>query len=84
MWTQQNNQLYKKFVFANFAEAFAFMTQVALYAERYDHHPYWINSYCTVEIYLSTHSAGNIITEKDRQLADIIDQIYYKYRRHKQ
>lgn len=82
MWIQQDNRLYKKFAFANFAEAFAFMTQVALYAERYDHHPYWINSYRTVEIYLSTHSAGNVVTEKDQQLADIIDQIYSKYLPH--
>ena len=69
MWTETNNQLYQKFVFSDFKEAFGFMTRVALVAEKMDHHPTWTNVWNTVEIWLSTHDAGNIITEKDKQLA---------------
>jgi len=73
MWTNDNNVLYKKFEFKNFSEAFAFMARVALEAEKMDHHPKWTNVYNTVEIWLSTHDAGNIITEKDTKLAANID-----------
>ena len=73
MWEEKNNTLYRKFQFKNFSEAFAFMTRVALEAEKMDHHPDWSNVYNTVEIRLSTHSAGNIVTEKDRKLASKID-----------
>lgn len=75
MWTEKDNALYQKFEFKNFVEAFAFMTQVALLAEKADHHPRWTNVYNTVEIWLNTHSAGNTITEKDRKLAQAIDGI---------
>jgi 4a-hydroxytetrahydrobiopterin dehydratase len=73
MWEEKNNTLYRKFEFRNFSEAFAFMTRVALEAEKMDHHPDWSNVYNTVEINLSTHSAGDIVTEKDRKLAKKID-----------
>ena len=73
MWTEKENALYQKFEFKTFVEAFAFMTQVALLAEKADHHPRWTNVYNTVEIWLNTHSAGNTITEKDRKLAQAID-----------
>jgi 4a-hydroxytetrahydrobiopterin dehydratase len=73
MWEEKNNTLYRKFEFKNFSEAFAFMTRVALEAEKMDHHPDWSNVYNTVEIHLSTHSAGDIVTEKDRKLAKKID-----------
>jgi 4a-hydroxytetrahydrobiopterin dehydratase len=73
MWKEENNTLYKKFEFADFSEAFAFMTKVALAAEKMDHHPLWTNVYNRVEIWLSTHSAGDIVTEKDRKLAEKID-----------
>ncbi|MEY3375712.1 MAG: hypothetical protein RL463_16, partial [Bacteroidota bacterium] len=53
--------------------AFAFMTSVALLAEKADHHPTWTNTWNTVEIWLSTHDAGNVVTQKDRDLADQID-----------
>lgn len=75
MWTEINNKLYKKFTFNTFREAFAFMTQVALIAEKMDHHPEWKNTYNTLEIWLSTHSAGDIVTEKDHKLAEAIDKI---------
>jgi 4a-hydroxytetrahydrobiopterin dehydratase len=73
MWTEENNKLYKKFQFKDFNEAFAFMTSVALLAEKADHHPTWTNTWNTVEIWLSTHDAGNVVTQKDRDLADQID-----------
>ena len=73
MWTNDNNVLYKKFEFKNFSEAFAFMTRVAIEAEKMDHHPKWTNVYNKVEIWLSTHDAGNVITEKDTKLAAKID-----------
>ena len=75
MWTEQNNQLFRKFEFKDFSEAFAFMTRVALLAEQQNHHPYWINVWNKVEIYLSTHDAGNIVTERDRKLAAAIDKL---------
>ena len=75
MWKEDNNKLYKKFEFKNFSEAFAFMTRVALHAEKMDHHPHWTNVYNTVEVWLSTHDAGDIVTDKDRQLAKKIDAI---------
>jgi 4a-hydroxytetrahydrobiopterin dehydratase len=73
MWEEQNNSLYRKFEFKDFSAAFAFMTRVALAAEKMDHHPKWTNVYNTVEVWLSTHDAGDIVTEKDRKLAKKID-----------
>ena len=75
MWKKENNKLYKKIQFKNFSEAFAFMTMVALEAEKMDHHPEWTNVWNTVEIWLSTHDAGDIVTDKDRKLAKKIDSI---------
>jgi 4a-hydroxytetrahydrobiopterin dehydratase len=73
MWQEKNNQLYRSFEFKDFKEAFAFMTKVALIAEKMDHHPNWTNVYNKVEIYLNTHEAGNTITSKDHKLASAID-----------
>jgi 4a-hydroxytetrahydrobiopterin dehydratase len=75
MWQEIDNQLYRKFQFANFSEAFAFMTRVALEAEKMDHHPKWTNVWNTVEIWLSTHDAGNVVTDKDHALAGRIDAL---------
>jgi 4a-hydroxytetrahydrobiopterin dehydratase len=75
MWEEKKNSLYRKFEFKNFSEAFAFMTRVALEAEKMDHHPSWTNVYNTVEITLNTHSEGDIVTEKDRKLAKKIDAL---------
>lgn len=75
MWKEENNTLYKKFEFADFSQAFAFMTRVAIEAEKINHHPLWTNVYNRVEIWLSTHDAGDIVTEKDHQLAAKIDAL---------
>lgn len=74
-WAEVNNSLYKKIVFSNFSQAFAFMTRVAIEAEKMDHHPLWTNVYNRVEIWLSTHDAGDIVTDKDRALAQKIDAL---------
>jgi 4a-hydroxytetrahydrobiopterin dehydratase len=74
-WTEQNNRLKKTFKFKDFSEAFAFMARVALLAEKMDHHPFWTNVYNTVNIELSTHDAGDVVTDKDRKLAKAIDQL---------
>lgn len=78
MWQETNNTLYRKFQFADFSEAFAFMTRVALLAEKADHHPRWTNVWNTVEIWLNTHDAGNVVTDKDHKLAKAIDKLLQK------
>jgi 4a-hydroxytetrahydrobiopterin dehydratase len=75
MWQEIDNKLYKKFSFKNFSEAFAFMTRVAIEAEKMNHHPYWSNVYNIVEIWLNTHDAGNIVTTKDQELSKKIDAL---------
>ncbi len=75
MWNKQNNSLQKQFEFKDFSEAFAFMVRVALVAEKMNHHPTWSNTWNTVQISLSTHDAGDIVTEKDERLAAAIDVI---------
>jgi 4a-hydroxytetrahydrobiopterin dehydratase len=75
MWQETDNKLYRKFKFKNFSEAFAFMTRVAIEAEKMDHHPLWTNVYNEVEIWLNTHSEGNIVTQKDHDLAKKIDAL---------
>ena len=77
-WIETDNKLYGSFKFKDFIEAFVFMTQVALIAEKQDHHPTWANTYNKVEIWLTTHSAGNTVTDKDHKLAEAIDKILNK------
>ena len=73
-WQFRDGNLVREFRFANFVEAFGFMTSVALVAERMNHHPDWSNVYGTVRIRLSTHDAGGI-TDKDFALASAISQL---------
>lgn len=75
-WIEKDNALVRQFEFGDFSEAFAFMTRVAILAEKLNHHPEWTNVYNRVTIKLSTHDAGNVVTEKDRQLASAIDQLF--------
>lgn len=67
-WSLENEKLRREFKFANFAEAFGFMTSAAIEAEKMDHHPEWFNVYSKVVVDLTTHSAGGI-TELDLDLA---------------
>ncbi|MES2387703.1 MAG: 4a-hydroxytetrahydrobiopterin dehydratase [Bacteroidota bacterium] len=75
MWRNTPEKLQRTFTFKDFSTAFAFMTRVALAAEKADHHPDWSNVYNKVVISLSTHSAGNTVTDKDTKLATVIDEI---------
>ncbi|MFM7898057.1 MAG: 4a-hydroxytetrahydrobiopterin dehydratase [Actinomycetota bacterium] len=74
-WTRASGALERTFEFADFAAAFAFMTRVAMLAERHDHHPDWSNSWNRVTIRLTTHSAGGQVTDKDLALARAIDGV---------
>lgn len=69
---QGGGAIHKSFKFADFNEAWGFMTRVALAADKADHHPEWSNVYNRVEITLSTHDAGGV-TDKDIELAKFID-----------
>jgi len=77
MWTEKDNRLIGIFEFDDFTQAFGFMTRVALVAERMNHHPDWTNSYNRVEIRLCTHDAGGVVTNRDRELAAVIESIYH-------
>ena len=79
MWQEIDNQLKATFQFQDFVQAFAFMTEVAFHAEKQGHHPNWSNVYNRVEIGLTTHDAGNIVTKKDWKLAETIEGIYKKF-----
>ncbi len=74
-WKEVDNRLTKTFKFGDFNEAFGFMTRVALIAEQMNHHPTWTNTWNTVSFELSTHDAGDKVTELDRELADAIDEL---------
>ncbi len=73
-WALENGKLHRRFQFRDFVAAFGFMSQVALIAERMNHHPEWCNSYRTVAIDLTTHDAGGI-SAKDITLAQAIDNL---------
>jgi 4a-hydroxytetrahydrobiopterin dehydratase len=77
-WTFENNTINRDLKFKNFVEAFAFMTAIALEAEKLNHHPNWSNAYNLVHISLSTHSAKGI-TQLDFDLANTIDHTYKKF-----
>jgi 4a-hydroxytetrahydrobiopterin dehydratase len=73
-WTVENGKLHREYQFRSFVQAFGFMTQVALLAERAAHHPEWFNVYNRVVVDLTTHDAGGI-TQKDLDLAREMEQI---------
>ena len=75
MFREQDNTLQLRLQFVDFVAAFDFMTEVAALAEAHQHHPEWRNVYNLVEITLTTHDAGNVVTEKDRALAEAIEQL---------
>ena len=75
MWREEDNKLVATLAFKDFSEAFAFMTRVAILAEKMNHHPEWSNVYNRLTIKLSTHDAGDIVTEKDYKLAKEIEQL---------
>jgi len=78
-WSIENNKLHCEYVFRDFVQAFSFMTEVALIAERTGHHPEWFNVYKKVVVDLATHEAGGI-TERDFNLAKSMEEISVKKR----
>ena len=76
MWKEEDNKLKKSFTFDDFTAAFAFMTKVAAVVDELDHHPWWCNVYNKVNFELTTHDAGDKVTEKDKTLANRIDLIF--------
>ncbi len=80
MWKEEDNKLKASLTFKNFVDAFAFMTQVAIVAEKANHHPWWSNVYNKIEIELTTHDAGNTVTDKDKALSAEITTLYQKYK----
>ena len=76
MWKEEENKISRSLTFKDFKQALAFMNVVGEVAEEMDHHPWWSNVYNKVEIELTTHDAGNTVTEKDHKLAKRIDEIY--------
>ncbi|OUR83434.1 4a-hydroxytetrahydrobiopterin dehydratase [Cycloclasticus sp. 46_120_T64] len=76
-WQLRDGKLYRNYLFNNFIEAFAFMTEVALYAEKANHHPEWFNVYKTVRIELTTHEVSGI-SERDFKLATQMERLAAK------
>ncbi|CAM3393387.1 4a-hydroxytetrahydrobiopterin dehydratase [Pontibacter korlensis] len=76
MWKEEDSKLKRSLTFKDFKQALAFMNEVGEIAEEMNHHPWWSNVYNQVEIELTTHDAGNTVTEKDHQLAQHIDEVY--------
>jgi 4a-hydroxytetrahydrobiopterin dehydratase len=74
-WVEIDGALRRRFRFANFSEAWAFMSRVALLAEQLDHHPNWSNVWNVVDIALTSHDAGNTVTGRDRKMATAIDEL---------
>ncbi|MCP3907934.1 MAG: 4a-hydroxytetrahydrobiopterin dehydratase [Oceanicoccus sp.] len=73
-WALQGTKLYRRLVFEDFVHAFGFMTQIAIVAEKLNHHPEWANVYRTVDIYLTTHEAGGV-SERDFELLEKIEHL---------
>jgi 4a-hydroxytetrahydrobiopterin dehydratase len=74
----QRDAITREFVFADFAQAFAFMTQIAIQAEKRDHHPEWFNVYNRVNITLTTHDV-NGLSQRDIGLARYIDTVFSNF-----
>jgi 4a-hydroxytetrahydrobiopterin dehydratase len=77
-WAQAGGKIRKEYKFADFRDAFAFMTRCALEIEKADHHPEWFNVYNKLNVELTTHSAGKV-TMKDVALARIMDKLYGRF-----
>ena len=75
MWKEEDNKLYRKVTFKDFREAFVFLNRVAKLAEIENHHPVIRNKWNEVELWLSTHEAGDTVTDKDRNLSAQIDEL---------
>jgi 4a-hydroxytetrahydrobiopterin dehydratase len=75
-WDETPNTLEKEFVFVSFEMAIEFIRQAAIRITEINHHPEWSNVYNRVHVKLTTHDAGNVVTQKDRELAEILDEVF--------
>jgi len=75
-WKEENNSLIKTFEFSSFEEAMQFMQNAVPFISESDHHPTWTNTYNRVHVELTTHDAGNSVTQKDYNLAKVLDEVY--------
>ena len=73
-WEERDGALHRSFRFEDFSAAFAFLTRVALHAEKVDHHPEFTSIWNRVDFRLTSHDAGGV-TDRDRTLADVIDRL---------
>ncbi len=80
MWTEKEHALHRDYQFTDFKEAMAFMQEAAVAIDRENHHPEWSNVYNKVHVKLTTHDSGNTVTDKDRKLAEIIEEIAGKFK----
>ena len=78
-WIEKQNALEKTFIFKDFETAISFMVKASFTIEKLNHHPEWTNVYNRLFVKLTTHDAGNTITDKDRQLADALDKLYLDF-----
>ena len=76
MWQETKHGLYKQFNFENFKQAWSFMSRVAELAEEMQHHPRWENEWSVVQIWLITHEGKQAVTDKDQEMAKLIDEVY--------
>ncbi len=79
MWNEQNDALVAKLEFKDFREAMDFMQACLPAINKANHHPEWSNVYNKVDIQLTTHDQGNIITDKDRKLAEELEKVYCQF-----
>ena len=75
-WKEENNTLIKTFEFTSFEEAMLFMQDATPFISKTDHHPTWSNTYNRVQVIITTHDAGNKVTEKDHALATYLDELF--------
>ena len=78
-WKEENNKLKKEYHFKDFPQAMIWMMECSYHIEKQGHHPEWFNVYNTVKVDLTTHDAGNTVSEKDRKLAETMDECFVKY-----
>ncbi len=76
MWKEEKDALHRTYEFKTFVAAIAFMVNAAMYIEQLDHHPEWTNVYNKVMVKLTTHDAGNTVTDKDHELSKVLDKVY--------
>lgn len=74
-WIEKDHALYKTFTFNSFNEAMDWMSKMAPKIDALNHHPEWTNVYNKIMVKLTTHDAGNIVTEKDYTLAKLLDEV---------